>query len=152
MRPNILGAFGLHFGAQNAAERLEKSKQKFGQLLKVTFEAPGTILVPFWSPKWSQNARKVVTKRTSCRKSAFSLNSSKTHDFSMKIGGRGLRFGGPSGHKAIKKRSWNSGSVLDRLFTDFGRIWVSFWEAKTAPKRPQTGKNDDILGTCFWTL
>lgn len=104
VHPSFCGPFWLHFGTQNSAERLSESKQKFDPLLKVTFEAPGTILVPFWSPKWNPNGTKVVTKRTSCRKSAFSLKCRKTNDFSMKIGGRGLHFGGPCGPKFIKKR------------------------------------------------
>ena len=38
-------------------ERLPESKPKVDQLLKGTFEAPGTILGPFWSPKWSQSSQ-----------------------------------------------------------------------------------------------
>ena len=59
----------------------------------------------------------------------------------MKIEVQGLHFGGLSGHKSIKKRCWNPRSVFDGLFSDFGPILVSFWEAKNDQKRLQIGKN-----------
>ena len=58
---------------------------------------------------------------------------------------RGLHLGDQGDHKSIKKRSWNSGSVLETLFADFGRILVSFWEAKTAPKRPKSQAQANLI-------
>ena len=63
---------------------------------------------------------------------------------------RELHLGDLSGHKSIKKRCWNPRSVFDALFTDFGPILMSFWEAKNNPKRSKIEKKlwfwEDVFG------
>ena len=59
----------------------------------------------------------------------------------MILGAQGFHFGDPGPPNSIKKQSWNSGSVFDRLFSSFGTILAPVWEPTWEQHRQKSDKH-----------